>query len=261
MADAYSTLLIERHADGYAVVTLNRPEALNALTTTLTGELGDFLESVADDDSVRCVVLTGSAKAFAAGADIKEMADQAYADMYRGNFFARAHDRVASFRKPIIAAVSGYALGGGCELAMLCDFIIASDTAKFGQPEINLGVAPGIGGSQRLTRAVGKAKAMDMCLTGRMMDAAEAERSGLVSRVVASDALLDEARAAAAKIAGQSILAVMANKELVNAAFETTLAQGVVFERRLFHSLFAFDDQKEGMAAFVEKRKPAFTGR
>ncbi|MGN7097734.1 MULTISPECIES: enoyl-CoA hydratase [Brevundimonas] len=261
MADAYSTLLIERHADGYAVVTLNRPEALNALNTTLTGELGDFLESVADDDSVRCVVLTGSAKAFAAGADIKEMADQAYADMYRGNFFARAHDRVASFRKPIIAAVSGYALGGGCELAMLCDFIIASDTAKFGQPEINLGVAPGIGGSQRLTRAVGKAKAMDMCLTGRMMDAAEAERSGLVSRVVASDALLDEARAAAAKIAGQSILAVMANKELVNAAFETTLAQGVVFERRLFHSLFAFDDQKEGMAAFVEKRKPAFTGR
>lgn len=261
MADAYSTLLIERHADGYAVVTLNRPEALNALNTTLTGELGDFLENVADDDSVRCVVLTGSAKAFAAGADIKEMADQAYADMYRGNFFARAHDRVASFRKPIIAAVSGYALGGGCELAMLCDFIIASETAKFGQPEINLGVAPGIGGSQRLTRAVGKAKAMDMCLTGRMMAAAEAERSGLVSRVVAADALLDEARAAAAKIAGQSILAVMANKELVNAAFETTLAQGVVFERRLFHSLFAFDDQKEGMAAFVEKRKPAFTGR
>lgn len=261
MADAFSTLLIERHAEGYAVVTLNRPEALNALNTTLTGELGDFLESVADDDSVRCVVLTGSVKAFAAGADIKEMADQAYADMYRGNFFARAHDRVASFRKPIIAAVSGYALGGGCELAMLCDFIIASETAKFGQPEINLGVAPGIGGSQRLTRAVGKAKAMDMCLTGRMMDAAEAERAGLVSRVVASDALLDEARATAAKIAGQSILAVMANKELVNAAFETTLAQGVVFERRLFHSLFAFDDQKEGMAAFVEKRKPAFTGR
>ena len=261
MADAYSTLLIERHADGYAVVTLNRPEALNALNTTLTSELGDFLESVSDDDSVRCIVLTGSVKAFAAGADIKEMADQAYADMYRGNFFARAHDRVASFRKPIIAAVSGYALGGGCELAMLCDFIIASETAKFGQPEINLGVAPGIGGSQRLTRAVGKAKAMDMCLTGRMMDAAEAERSGLVSRVVASDALLDEARATAAKIAGQSILAVMANKELVNAAFETTLAQGVVFERRLFHSLFAFDDQKEGMAAFVEKRKPAFTGR
>ena len=261
MSDTYSTLLIDRRDEGYVIVTLNRPEALNALNSTLFGELAAFLDSVEADDAVRCLVLTGSAKAFAAGADIKEMADQAYADMYRGNFFARAHDRVASFRKPIIAAVSGYALGGGCELAMLCDFIIASDTAKFGQPEINLGVAPGIGGSQRLTRAVGKAKAMDMCLTGRMMDAAEAERSGLVSRVVAADALLDEARAAAAKIAGQSILAVMANKELVNAAFETTLAQGVVFERRLFHSLFSFDDQKEGMAAFVEKRKPAFTGR
>ncbi len=261
MADAYSTLLIERHADGYALVTLNRPEALNALNSTLTGELGDFLESVADDDAVRCVILTGSAKAFAAGADIKEMADQAYADMYRGNFFARAHDRVAGFRKPIIAAVSGYALGGGCELAMLCDFILAADTARFGQPEINLGVAPGIGGSQRLTRAVGKAKAMEMVLTGRMMDAAEAERAGLVSRVLAPEALLDEARAVAAKIAFQSPLAVMANKEMVNAAFETTLAQGVVFERRLFHSLFAFDDQKEGMAAFVEKRKPRFTGR
>ncbi len=261
MADAYSTLLIERHADGYAVVTLNRPEALNALNSTLTGELGDFLESVADEDTVRCVILTGSAKAFAAGADIKEMSNQSYADMYKGNFFARAHDRVAGFRKPIIAAVSGYALGGGCELAMLCDFIIASETARFGQPEINLGVAPGIGGSQRLTRAIGKAKAMDMCLTARMMDAAEAERAGLVSRVVPVEALLDEARAAAARIASQSPLAIMANKELVNAAFETTLAQGVVFERRLFHSLFAFDDQKEGMAAFVEKRKPSFTGR
>ncbi|KAK0332091.1 hypothetical protein LTR94_026291 [Friedmanniomyces endolithicus] len=243
MADAYSTLLIERHADGYAVVTLNRPEALNALNTTLTGELGDFLESVADDDSVRCIVLTGSVKAFAAGADIKEMADQAYADMYRGNFFARAHDRVASFRKPIIAAVSGYALGGGCELAMLCDFIIASDKARFGQPEINLGVAPGIGGSQRLTRLV------------------EAERAGLASRVFPHDVLLDETRKIAAKIAAQSPLAVSANKEMVNAALETTLTQGVQFERRLFHSLFAFEDQKEGMAAFVEKRKPEFKGR
>ena len=260
MADAYANLLIERHADGYAVVTLNRPEALNALNTTLTGELGDFLESVADDDSVRCVVLTGSAKAFAAGADIKEMADQAYADMYRGNFFARAHDRVASFRKPIIAAVSGYALGGGCELAMLCDFIIAAESAKFGQPEINLGVAPGIGGTQRLTRFVGKSKAMEMILTGRMMDAAEAERSGLVSRVVPSDQLIGEAMAAATKIAGQSPLAVMMNKELVETAYETTLSTGVAVERRLFHSLFAFDDQKEGMAAFVEKRKPDFKG-
>ena len=260
MADAYSTLLIERHADGYAVVTLNRPEALNALNTTLTGELGDFLESVADDDSVRCIVLTGSVKAFAAGADIKEMADQAYADMYRGNFFARAHDRVASFRKPIIAAVSGYALGGGCELAMLCDFIIASETAKFGQPEINLGVAPGIGGSQRLTRAVGKAKAMDMCLTGRMMDATEAEQSGLVARVVPLADLVDEAVKAAETIAGMAPLATLAVKEMVNAAFETTLQQGVVFERRMFHGLFGSEDQKEGMAAFVEKRPGKWTG-
>jgi enoyl-CoA hydratase/carnithine racemase len=261
MADAYSTLLIERHADGYAVVTLNRPEALNALNTTLTGELGDFLESVADDDSVRCVVLTGSVKAFAAGADIKEMADQAYADMYRGNFFARAHDRVASFRKPIIAAVSGYALGGGCELAMLCDFIIASETAKFGQPEINLGVAPGIGGSQRLTRAVGKAKAMDMCLTGRMMDAAEAERSGLVARVVPADRLLEEALKVAETIAAMPPLAAIAVKEMINAAFEIPLSQGIRFERRLFHGLFGTEDQKEGMTAFVEKRPGNWKGR
>lgn len=261
MADAYSTLLIERHADGYAVVTLNRPEALNALNTTLTGELGDFLESVADDDSVRCIILTGSAKAFAAGADIKEMADQAYADMYRSNFFARAHDRVASFRKPIIAAVSGYALGGGCELAMLCDFIIASDTARFGQPEINLGVAPGIGGSQRLTRAVGKAKAMDMCLTGRQMDAAEAERAGLVARVFPAESLLEETLKAARVIAEKSLPATMMIKESVNRAFETTLAEGIRFERRVFHAVFATADQKEGMAAFSEKRKPEFTNR
>ena len=262
MADAYSTLLIERHADGYAVLTLNRPEALNALNSTLFAELADFLDSVERDDSVRCLVLTGSGdKAFAAGADIKEMADQSYAQMYTGNFFALGHDRITRFRKPIIAAVNGFALGGGCELAMLCDFIVASEKAKFGQPEINLGVAPGIGGSQRLTRLVGKAKAMDMVLTARMMDAAEAERAGLVSRVFPHESLLDEARAIAAKIAAQSPLAVMANKEMVNAALETTLAQGVQFERRLFHSLFAFEDQKEGMAAFVEKRKPVFTGK
>jgi enoyl-CoA hydratase/carnithine racemase len=261
MSDAYSTLLIERHADGYALVTLNRPEALNALNSTLFAELAAFLDSVEQDEAVRCVILTGSAKAFAAGADIKEMADQSYAEMFKGNFFALGHDRIARFRKPIIAAVAGYALGGGCELAMLCDFIIAADTAKFGQPEINLGVAPGIGGSQRLTRAVGKSKAMEMVLTGRMMDAAEAERAGLVSRVVPADQLLDDARSVAAKIAAQSILAVMANKEMVQAAFETTLTQGVQFERRLFHSLFAFEDQKEGMAAFVGKRKPSFTGR
>lgn len=262
MTDSYSTLLIERHADGYAVVTLNRPESLNALNSTLLGELAAFLDSVETDDAVRCLILTGSGeKAFAAGADIKEMASQSYAEMYRTNFFAEAADRLARFRKPVIAAVNGFALGGGCELAMLCDFIIASEKAKFGQPEINLGVAPGIGGSQRLTRLVGKSKAMDMILTARMMDAAEAERSGLASRVVPHDKLMEEARAAASRMASQSLLALMANKEMVNAAYETTLTQGVAFERRLFHSLFAFEDQKEGMAAFVEKRKPDFRNR
>jgi enoyl-CoA hydratase len=262
MSDTYSTLLIERHADGYAVVTLNRPEALNALNSQLFRDLAAFLDAVEHDDTVRCLILTGSGdKAFAAGADIKEMSDQTYADMYKVNFFALGHDRITRFRKPIIAAVNGFALGGGCELAMLCDFIVASDKAKFGQPEINLGVAPGIGGSQRLTRLVGKSKAMDMVLTARMMDAAEALASGLASRVVPHETLLDETRKIAAKIASQSPLAVMANKEMVNAALETTLTQGVQFERRLFHSLFAFEDQKEGMAAFVEKRKPNFTGK
>ncbi len=260
--DAYETLLIERHADGYAVITLNRPKELNALSSKVFRDLSNFLDSVERDDSVRCLVLTGSGeKAFAAGADIKEMANQTYAQMYVDNFFALGHDRITRFRKPIIAAVNGYALGGGCELAMLCDFIIASDKARFGQPEINLGVAPGIGGSQRLTRLVGKSKAMDMCLTGRMMDASEAERSGLASRVVPHEHLMDEVRKIAAGIAGQSPLAIMANKEMVNAALDTTLTQGVQFERRLFHSLFAFEDQKEGMAAFVEKRKPEFKGR
>ena len=262
MSDAYDTLLIERHADGYAVVTLNRPEALNALNSTLFADLAAFLDAVEHDDSVRCLILTGSGdKAFAAGADIKEMADQSYADMYKANFFSLGHDRITRFRKPIIAAVNGFALGGGCELAMLCDFLVASEKAKFGQPEINLGVAPGIGGSQRLTRLVGKSKAMDMVLTARMMDAVEAERAGLASRVVPHETLLDEVRKIAAKIASQSPLAVMANKEMVNAALETTLTQGVQFERRLFHSLFAFEDQKEGMSAFVEKRKPEFRGR
>ncbi|MDP3405103.1 MAG: enoyl-CoA hydratase-related protein [Brevundimonas sp.] len=262
MADTYSTLLIERHADGYAVVTLNRPEALNALNSALFADLAAFLDAVEHDDTVRCLILTGSGdKAFAAGADIKEMAGQSYAEMYTGNYFALGHDRITRFRKPVIAAVNGFALGGGCELAMLCDFILASDRAKFGQPEINLGVAPGIGGSQRLTRLVGKAKAMDMVLTARMMDAAEAERAGLASRVFPHETLMDEARKIAGKIAAQSPLAVMANKEMVNAALETTLTQGVQFERRLFHSLFAFEDQKEGMAAFVEKRKPVFKGK
>ena len=261
MSDTYSTLLIERRDEGYAVVTLNRPEALNALNSTLFGELAAFLDSVETDDTVRCLVLTGSAKAFAAGADIKEMADQSYADMFKGNFFALGHDRITRFRKPIIAAVSGYALGGGCELAMLCDFIIASETAKFGQPEINLGVAPGIGGSQRLTRLVGKSKAMDMVLTGRMIDAVEAQRAGLVSRVVAPDALLDEACAAAAKIAGQSPLAVMMNKEMVNIAFETTLDAGLLIERRMFQVLTGTQDKTEGMTAFVEKRPGVWSGR
>ncbi len=258
---SYETLIVETPSAGVTLIRLNRPEALNALNSQLLGELGAALDVAEADEAVKCVVLTGSDRAFAAGADIKEMSDKSYAQMFATNFFGAAGQRVERFRKPIIAAVAGYALGGGCELAMLCDFIIAAETAKFGQPEINLGVMPGIGGTQRLPRAVGKAKAMDMVLTARMMDAAEAERAGLVSRIVPADKLLDEALAAAAKIAAQSPLAVMMNKELVNAAFETTLATGVAVERRLFHSLFAFDDQKEGMAAFVEKRKPAFKGQ
>jgi enoyl-CoA hydratase/carnithine racemase len=257
---SFQTLIIERH-DGVTLVRLNRPEALNALNSQVFQELGRALDEAETDEQVRCLVLTGSAKAFAAGADIKEMADKTYAEMFVADYFTAGARRFEQFRKPIIAAVSGYALGGGCELAMLCDFIIAADTAKFGQPEINLGVAPGIGGTQRLTRLVGKSKAMDMILTGRMMDAAEAERSGLVSRVVPADRLIEEALGVAAKIAGLSPLAVMMNKELVEAALETTLAQGVQLERRLFHSLFAFDDQKEGMAAFVAKRPPDFRGR
>jgi enoyl-CoA hydratase len=256
---AYETLIVEAH-DAVTLIRLNRPEALNALNSALLAQLGQALDAAAADDGVRCLVLTGSDRAFAAGADIKEMSDKSYAQMFKTDFFGDAARKIEQFRKPIVAAVSGYALGGGCELAMLCDFIIASESAKFGQPEINLGVMPGIGGTQRLTRFVGKSKAMDMILTGRMMDAAEAERAGLVSRVVAVDKLVEEALAAAAKIAGQSPLAVMMNKELVEAAYETTLSTGVTMERRLFHSLFAFDDQKEGMAAFIEKRKPDFKG-
>ena len=258
---AFETLIVESPSPGVTLIRLNRPEALNALNSTLLSELSAALDVAEADEGVRCLVLTGSEKAFAAGADIKEMSDKTYAQMFMLDFFTAAARRIETFRKPIIAAVAGYALGGGCELAMMCDFIIAAETAKFGQPEINLGVAPGIGGTQRLTRFVGKAKAMDMILTARMMDAAEAERSGLVSRVVAADRLVDEALAAAAKIAALSPLAVMMNKELVEAAYETTLTTGVALERRLFHSLFAFEDQKEGMAAFVEKRKPDFKGR
>jgi enoyl-CoA hydratase/carnithine racemase len=256
---AYETILLEQ-ADGVALIRLNRPEALNALNSKLLQELSTCVEALDHDENVGCIIITGSEKAFAAGADIKEMSTKSYAQMFKENFFGEASDRIARARKPIIAAVAGYALGGGCELAMICDFIIAAENAKFGQPEINLGVAPGIGGSQRLTRLVGKSKAMDMILTARMMDAAEAERAGLASRVVPSDKLIDEAKAVAAKIAAQSPLAVMMNKELVNTALETTLTQGVKTERRLFHSLFAFDDQKEGMSAFSEKRKPGFKG-
>ena len=258
---SYETLIVETPSAGVTLIRLNRPEALNALNAQLLGELAVALDAAEVDDAVRCLVLTGSERAFAAGADIKEMSDKSYAQMFITDMFGPVGRRIEQFRKPIIAAVSGFALGGGCELAMLCDFIIASETARFGQPEINLGVMPGIGGTQRLPRAVGKSKAMDMILTARMMDAAEAERAGLVSRVVPADKLMEEALAAAAKIAGQSPLAVMMNKELVNAAFETTLATGVGMERRLFHSLFAFEDQKEGMGAFIEKRKPAFKGK
>ncbi|MGI4732000.1 MAG: enoyl-CoA hydratase [Janthinobacterium lividum] len=256
---SYETLLVERR-DAVTLVTLNRPQALNALNSRLLAELLDVTRALDADPSQRCMVVTGSAKAFAAGADIKEMQAQGFADMYAHDFFA-GWDAFSRTRKPIVAAVAGYALGGGCELAMMCDFILAADTAKFGQPEIKLGVSPGMGGSQRLARAVGKAKAMEMCLTGRMMDAAEAERAGLVSRVVPADGLLDEALSVAAAIAGMAPLAALANKEMVNAAFETPLAQGVQFERRLFHALFGTQDQAEGMAAFVEKRPGHWTGR
>ncbi|MBV9990485.1 MAG: enoyl-CoA hydratase [Alphaproteobacteria bacterium] len=244
--------------DGVGLVTLNRPKALNALNSELLKELIGVLEDWDRGSEVRCIVITGSERAFAAGADIKEMQPQSYMEMYGANFFADANDRISAIRKPIIAAVAGYALGGGCELAMLCDFIIAADTAKFGQPEINLGVMPGIGGTQRLTRYVGKSKAMEMCLTGRNMDAAEAERAGLVSRVVPAADLVAEAMKAARTIAERSVPIAMMTKETVNRAYETTLAEGVRFERRVFHSMFATHDQKEGMAAFGEKRKPAF---
>jgi enoyl-CoA hydratase len=255
---AYETILTEARGR-VGLITLNRPQALNALNALLTREVALALAAFEADDGVGCVVLTGSSRAFAAGADIKEMAPQSYMDVFKGDLFAAFEHAVSSFRKPLIAAVAGHALGGGCELAMLCDFIIAGDNAKFGQPEINLGVMPGIGGSQRLTRFVGKSKAMDMCLTGRTMDAVEAERSGLVSRVVPVDTLMEEALKAAEKIASQSLPIAMMTKESVNRAYETTLAEGVRFERRLFHSMFATNDQKEGMGAFVDKRKPGFS--
>ncbi|MBS3651105.1 enoyl-CoA hydratase [Pseudaminobacter sp. 19-2017] len=256
---AYETITVETRGR-VGLITLNRPKALNALNGQVLSELLAATKAYDADPEISAMVLTGSEKAFAAGADIKEMQSKSYLDMYLGDLFS-GWEEFTRIRKPIIAAVAGYALGGGCELAMMCDFIIAADTAKFGQPEITLGVIPGMGGSQRLTRFVGKSKAMDMCLTGRMMDAAEAERCGLVSRVVPAGELVDEALKAAEKIASFSLPAVMMAKEAVNRSYETTLAEGLRFERRVFHSLFAFEDQKEGMAAFSEKRKPDFRNR
>ena len=255
----YENILVEQRG-AVTLITLNRPKALNALNSAVLAELIDAFAAYDADASQRCAVLTGSERAFAAGADIKEMSDQGFASMYASNFF-QGWERVTATRKPWIAAVAGYALGGGCEVAMMADFIIAADTAQFGQPEIKLGVTPGMGGSQRLTRAIGKAKAMEMCLTGRNMGAEEAERSGLVARVVPAAELVDEALKAAERIASMAPLAAIATKEMVNAAYETNLAQGIVFERRLFHGLFGTQDQKEGMAAFVDKRKAEWTGR
>ena len=255
----YETILVETHGR-VGLIRLNRPKALNALNSALIDELDAALARFEADPGIGALVLTGSDKAFAAGADIKEMQPKTYMEAYLEDFVA-GWEAVSRLRKPIIAAVAGFALGGGCELAMMCDFILAADTAKFGQPEIKLGVIPGVGGTQRLTRFVGKSKAMEMCLTGRLMDAAEAERAGLVSRVVPAAQLLEEALKAAAAIAALSAPSVMTAKECVNRAYETTLAEGVRFERRAFHSLFATEDQKEGMSAFVEKRAPAFKGR
>ncbi|MEO3931800.1 enoyl-CoA hydratase [Micrococcaceae bacterium Sec7.4] len=259
MTEQYSNILVERRGR-VGLVTLNRPQALNALNKATMDELVAAVSAMDTDPDVGAVVLTGSAKAFAAGADIKEMQSKGYMDMYAADWF-RGWEDFTRLRIPVVAAVSGFALGGGCELAMMCDFIIAGDNAKFGQPEINLGVLPGMGGSQRLTRAVGKSKAMDMILTGRFMDAEEAERAGLVSRVVPASDVVEEALKAADVIASKSKPVAMVAKEAVNAAFETGLAQGVLFERRVFHSLFATEDQKEGMAAFTEKRQPDFTHR
>jgi enoyl-CoA hydratase len=255
----YANIIVETHGR-VGLIKLNRPQALNALSSPLIEDLNQALEAFEADPEIGAIVLTGSEKAFAAGADIKEMQDKSFADVFLGDFVSR-WENVTRSRKPLIAAVAGFALGGGCELAMMCDFILAADNAKFGQPEIKLGVIPGVGGTQRLTRSVGKSKAMEMCLTGRMMDAAEAERSGLVSRVVPAASLIEEALKTAETIASMSRAAVYAAKESVNRAYETTLAEGVRFERRLFHSLFATEDQKEGMKAFVEKRPAEFKNK
>jgi enoyl-CoA hydratase len=253
----YSNILVERR-DAVGIVTLNRPQALNALNAGLIAELGAAFDDLESDPAIGAIVLTGNDKAFAAGADIKEMAGKTYMQAYAEDFITRGWERVGQCRKPVVAAVAGFALGGGCEVAMMCDIVIAGENARFGQPEIQLGTMPGAGGTQRLPRFIGKAKAMDLCLTGRMMDAVEAERAGIVSRIVAADKVLDEAIAVAERISQMSRPIAMMVKESVNRAFETTLAEGVRFERRLFHSTFATEDQKEGMAAFVEKRKPAF---
>ena len=255
----YECIEVRTEAEKVGVITLNRPKQLNALNDQLMDELGQALKTFDADEKIGCIIITGSEKAFAAGADIGAMATYSFADVYKGDYIGRNWEQIRSIRKPVIAAVSGFALGGGCELAMMCDFIIAADNAKFGQPEIKLGVIPGAGGTQRLPRAVGKAKAMDMALTGRMMNAAEAESAGLVSRVVAVDKLQEEALGAALIISDFSQIAVMAAKESVNRAFEGTLNDGIMFERRLFHALFATQDQKEGMDAFVNKRKALFT--
>ena len=256
---SYQNILVETQGR-VGIIRLNRPQALNALNRALIGELIQAIDAFEADDKIGCMLITGSDKAFAAGADIKEMADKTFIEAYLGNF-AADWDHATRARKPIVAAVAGFALGGGCELAMHCDIIIAADNAKFGQPEIKLGVIPGIGGTQRLTRAVGKAKAMDMILTGRMMDAGEAERAGLVARVVPAANLMEEAMKVADTIGNMSLPSVLAGKEAINRAFESPLAEGVVFERRIFHALFATEDQKEGMKAFVEKRKPVWKNR
>jgi enoyl-CoA hydratase len=257
---AYKTIIVDVE-DHVAVIRLNRPDALNALNSELLGELGRALREADENDRVRCIILTGSEKAFAAGADIKEMSDKTFVEVFGSDLFGPETEAILRVRKPVIAAVAGYALGGGCELAMMCDFIIAADNAKFGQPEINLGVVAGIGGTQRLTRFVGKSKSMEMHLTGRFMDAEEAERSGLVSRVVPARKLMEEAKAAAIKIATKSALTAMAVKEAVNRSYEMTLREGLLYERRLFHALFATEDQKEGMSAFLDKREAQFRDR
>ena len=256
----YQNILV-RTEGPVGIITLNRPQALNALNSQLMDELTAVIDGFEADDAVRCVIITGSEKAFAAGADIGEMKSKSFAEVYKEDFITKNWERVSRARKPVIAAVAGFALGGGCELAMMCDFILAADNAKFGQPEINLGIGPGAGGTQRLTRAVGKAKAMEMCLTGRMIDAVEAERAGLVARVVPLADLMAEALKAAGKIASASLPAMMMVKESVSRSYETTLAEGLHFERRLFHAMFATEDQKEGMTAFMEKRKAAFQDR